>query len=396
MYWRHIVASSIPGGSTPTDPGQATSQPTSASAAAAPGGVRLGREEQAGSARYQERHYAQVLQQGLSFSGFERDHLFLNSSARAGHVAFEEVSLVSGADSDTDGRAVIVEDLDDDGDDDLVVTTLQRRRFQVFRNERVGGAAHGFIKLRLRAKGANTRGIGALVTVRGERTTVRPRTAGGGFSSQRGEWMTFGTGTSDTVDVDVLWPGGARTTYAALATRARYLLTQGRPEATDVAAATFALPDPPQPGLSGITLRPGAAPPPLPLTDVAGVTAPWAPSTEGPTVLHLWATWCKSCQEELPELAQLRVRLRASHPDAHLQTVSMEPGEQARVAAYLEKRGIELPLKVGDPDALPALVSGDGMLLPTTLIFDREGRLAEGLQSTLAVAGISDALDRLK
>ncbi len=113
-------------------------------------------------------------------------------------------------------------------------------------------------------------------------------------------------------------------------------------------------------------------------------------------MLHLWATWCKSCQEELPELAQLRVRLRTSHPDAHLETVSMEPGELARVATYLEKRGIDLPLKVGDPDALSALVSGEGMLLPTTLIFDRKGRLAEGLQSTLAVAGISDALDRLK
>ena len=113
-------------------------------------------------------------------------------------------------------------------------------------------------------------------------------------------------------------------------------------------------------------------------------------------MLHLWATWCKSCQEELPELARLRVRLRTTHPDAHLETVSMEPGHQTRVAAYLEKRGIELPLKIGDPQALASLVSEEGMLLPTTLIFDRQGRLAEGLQSTLAVAGISDALDRLQ
>ena len=359
--------------------------------------MNLGKEEAAGSTQYQERHYAQVLQQGLSFSGFERDHLFMNSSSGPGAVSFSEVSAVGGADNETDGRAVLVEDLDDDGDDDLVITTLQRRRFHVLRNERTGGEAHRFIKLRLVGKGANTRGIGALVTVSaGRHKTVRPRMAGDGFASQRGEWMTFGAGTAKVADVRVVWPGGERTTYPALGTNARYRLSQDSPTAALVAAQTFSLPDPPPPGLAGIVARPGAALPPLPLTGPDGQAAPWSPPPGKPAVIHLWATWCKSCQKELPELSKLRKELAKSHPGVPLQTVSMEPGEHARVAAYLADRGIEVPPHVANPDELGAVVSPDGMLLPTTLIVDAKGHLVEGLQSTLAVAGIPAALDRLK
>ncbi len=338
-----------------------------------------------------------MLQQGLSFSGFERDYLFMNTSGGAGQVSFSNVSPVGGADSDTDGRAVLVDDLDDDGDDDLVITTLQRRRFHVFRNERTGGDGHHFIKLRLKAKGANTRGIGALVTVTaGGRATVRPRMAGGGFSSQRGEWMTFGTGAAKTARVDVLWPGGERASYAALATDARYALTQGSAAARPVAAQTYALPDPPPPGLSGIVAKPGKPLPPLPLTGPDGKATPWSSKPGAPAVVHLWATWCKSCQKELPELAKLRAELAKSHPDVQVQTVSMEPGDHARVATYLKDRGIDLPPQVADPEELSGLVSPDGMLLPTTLIIDRQGRLAEGLQSTLAVAGVRAALGRIE
>lgn len=409
MYWRHIVASSIPGGSNPDSP---TSQPTAVRAAPTPAAqpesrpskpagaaVALGKQEQAGSTKYQERHYAQVLQQGLSFSGFERDHLFLNSSAGPGKVSFSEVSSVSGADNDTDGRGVLVADLDDDGDDDLVITTLQRRRFHVLRNERTGGESNRFIKLRLKAKGDNTRGIGAMVTVRqpgGPRSTVRPRMAGGGFASQRGEWMTFGAGPAKTVDVDVLWPGGARTAYRQLATNARYQLVEDVPTARPVEAVTFALPDPPPPGLSGVVAKPGAPLPPLRLTDAKGQAAPWSPPPGKPAVVHLWATWCKSCQQELPDLVKIKAELATTHPGVPLQTISMEPGDHARVATYLSDRGFDLPSHVADPDDLSAIVSPDGMLLPTTLIIDAQGRLVEGLQGTLAVAGIPAALARLR
>lgn len=314
-------------------------------------------------------------------------------------MKFSEVSAVSGADSDTDGRAVLVADLDDDGDDDIVLTTLQRRRFHVLRNERTGGQEHGFIKIRLRAKGGNTRGIGALVTVAaGARTTVRPRMAGGGFASQRGEWMTFGTGTAKTVDVQILWPGGERRTYPGLSAGTRYLFTQGTARPTVVAAKTFALPDPPPPGLAGIVAEPGEVVGALPLTDGAGAKVAWAPPTgDGrATVLHLWATWCKSCRKELPDLAKLAAGLAKSHPGVRVQTVSMEPGEHKAVASFLRDQGIDLPSHVGDPEEMTGLVSADGILLPTTLIIDSQGRLTEGLQSTLAVVGIPAALARLR
>ena len=159
----------------------------------------------------------------------------------------------------------------------------------------------------------------------------------------------------------------------------------------------------PPPGLAGVRARPGQAiaKPPLPLTladdtpDANARPAPWEPRPGHATVLHLWATWCKSCKKELPELARLDKELATLSPKVDVQTVSMEPGDEARVARWLSDQGLELPAHVADPQELSALLNDEGMILPTTLIVDRRGRLAEGLQGNLAVTGIRAALARL-
>ena len=73
-------------------------------------------EEQAGSTAYFKRHYLDaLLEKGWSFSGFERDKLFLNR----GDGSYLDLSGVSGADSVTDGRGVAFGDFDNDGWEDL-------------------------------------------------------------------------------------------------------------------------------------------------------------------------------------------------------------------------------------------------------------------------------------
>ena len=89
--------------------------------------------------------------------------------------------------------------------------------------------------------------------------------------------------------------------------------------------------------------------------------------------LNLWATWCGPCQEETPALARASRELAAR--GLRVIGVSLDSGSDraARVRSFAQLYGVPYPLAL--PDALSQLdqaVEG----LPTTLLFDREGRLA--------------------
>ena len=90
----------------------------------------------------------QRLAQGASFSGAERNHLFLNR----GDGSFTELSGVSGVDHPGDGRAFAVLDFDRDGWLDFAVVNANTPRFQLFRNrigDLPGGGPSSMVALRL-------------------------------------------------------------------------------------------------------------------------------------------------------------------------------------------------------------------------------------------------------
>jgi hypothetical protein len=68
--------------------------------------------------------------QGFSFSGYERDPLYLN----LGGKKFTDISGISGIDSITDGRGGVFADFDNDGDLDVFSTTIQNQAHLLFRN----------------------------------------------------------------------------------------------------------------------------------------------------------------------------------------------------------------------------------------------------------------------
>ena len=86
--------------------------------------------ESVNSGQYLGLHSGQIFEQGLSFSGFERDKLWINQGD-----GFADLSALSGADSPNDGRAAIAHDFDDDGDVDLFVHNVQRERHGLYRND---------------------------------------------------------------------------------------------------------------------------------------------------------------------------------------------------------------------------------------------------------------------
>ncbi len=105
----------------------------------------------------------QLLREGKSFSGHERNCVFLNCGAQH----FANLSALSGLDFPDDGRAVAAVDWDHDGDLDLWFHNRTGPRLRLMRNDtHAGSAKHDdFVMLRLQGTDSNRDAIGARVQV---------------------------------------------------------------------------------------------------------------------------------------------------------------------------------------------------------------------------------------
>ena len=88
-------------------------------------------------------------------------------------------------------------------------------------------------------------------------------------------------------------------------------------------------------------------------------------------VLSVWATWCTPCIREMPSLDELAAKV----PEVAVVPVNVDAHGLAGATAFLEKHGLRNLTPYHDASGqLLGQLSGRG--LPTTLIIDREGRVA--------------------
>ncbi|SFU91627.1 TlpA disulfide reductase family protein [Halomonas korlensis] len=87
-------------------------------------------------------------------------------------------------------------------------------------------------------------------------------------------------------------------------------------------------------------------------------------------VLNLWATWCPPCLREMPLLAE------ADSRDGVTVVVVNQGEDLLPVVRYLDEQGLSFRHALLDPkQRLMALLESPG--LPTTMLFDTEGRPVE-------------------
>jgi len=332
-------------------------------------------------------HNGQMFRDGLSFSGYERNKVWINEGGK-----FADLSDLSGADSPNDSRAVVAADFDDDGDVDLFVHSIQRERHLLLRNDAIapGAAGTGYLKLRLQASVGQYEAVGATVTVKGPAgPTSQVLSRGAGFVSCQPPELVFGLGGAPSAEVLVTWPGQREPeSFGSLPAGTRAKLVQGVGKPVPIVTPGVALPDPLPPGLR---LSEGDQLAALAVRDADGTTRVIdLTSKDGkPTFLNFWASYCAPCVKEIPVLQAL-----ADRGEVHVVAVSLDVPERVGTATELmTARGGRFPSWFLGAEEDPAngarrvedVVDLERLPIPTTLVLSAEGRVESILRGPLDV-----------
>jgi hypothetical protein len=140
---------------------------------------------------------------GHNLSCYERNRVFLNVKGRD----FLDISHLTGADSDGDGRAVVAADFRNVGMLDLVVRQAGGGPLLLFENRL---PRKHYLKVSLRGRQSNRQGIGARLTavVKGQQL-VRELFPANGFRSQAPNIVHFGLADAEAAErLTIRWPSG--------------------------------------------------------------------------------------------------------------------------------------------------------------------------------------------
>ena len=155
---------------------------------------------------------------GASFSGNERDSIYIN----IGGKDFVSISGITGLDDPGDGRSLAILDYDRDGWPDFVVASVTTPTLQLYRNQMGDRSSAGVRKNRMLAvrfvggnhsaapskEWTNRDGYGAVLTVDLDGITiVREHRAGEGLAAQNSTTMLIGIGERSVAkSLTVRWP----------------------------------------------------------------------------------------------------------------------------------------------------------------------------------------------
>jgi hypothetical protein len=233
----------------------------------------------------------ELLGRGFSFSGYERDPLYLN----LGTKKFTDISGVSGIDSITDGRAGVFADFDNDGDLDVFVTTIQNQSHLLFRNN--VGQDNNFIRVALEGSDCGRDAFGAVVRVKTSAGILtRIKAGGSGFMSQHDSRLLFDLGKDARAEwIEVTWPDGKKQRFENVAAGASLRLTEGKAQFVIVKETKSRLPEPlsrEERLLTTLKLRRGEPFPALMVTRLDGSAASFASLIPKgrKALVNLWAT----------------------------------------------------------------------------------------------------------
>ncbi|MCX8240491.1 MAG: CRTAC1 family protein [Akkermansiaceae bacterium] len=156
-----------------------------------------------------------------NLSSYERNRAFLNVNGKG----FLEISHLTGADSDGDGRAVVAADLRGTGQMDLIVRQTGGAPLRIYENQFPGG---NYLDVRLKGTPSNRLGIGARLEARiGDRKIYRDQFPVNSYRSQAPNRVHFGIGQAEKIDELIIrWPSGKTQTLRDIRHNQHLVITE--------------------------------------------------------------------------------------------------------------------------------------------------------------------------
>ncbi len=319
-----------------------------------------------------------MLSTGASWSGHERNHLFLG---RPGEGEFVRVSGISGLDDEGDSMSAAMLDFNRDGWMDVALGNISKPRFRLLRNdvkERLREGANGFIALRF--VGGNDRpeptqewsardALGARVAVDlgNGRRIVREYSRNDGFKTQHTGTMLIGTGTVARVkSLRIVWPSGREQKVADVVPGTLVTLyenAQQSPTGEPAVREVYARTNTPTPATTELRIE--------------GVHG-----DQGLTVYTTMSTFCATCMSSLPDLRALRDAF--DDHDLTLVGIPVAPEDTAQaLREYVEIKNpayalqIELPWEATERvrQAVASILQADGQSTPASFVTDSSGHI---------------------
>ncbi|SCX46513.1 Peroxiredoxin [Klenkia marina] len=110
-------------------------------------------------------------------------------------------------------------------------------------------------------------------------------------------------------------------------------------------------------------------------------------------VLNFWGSWCPPCRVETPEFQEVYEEVA----DQGVQFLGLNVKDQQQLAqAFVDNKGVTFP-SLFDPAGEVALAFRDypATAIPSTIVLDRDGRVAAVFTATVTQADLRSTLDRL-
>ncbi len=106
----------------------------------------------------------------------------------------------------------------------------------------------------------------------------------------------------------------------------------------------------------------GAPVPEFSLASLDGGTVDSRSLQDGAVVLNFWATWCRPCLREIPELKQL-----AADPRVEVVSIALDEEGARAVGPFVARHDIDYPVLLGNQEIFQRM---GGLTIPYTLVLD--------------------------
>ena len=324
-----------------------------------------------------------------SLSGWERNHVFMNRSGK-----FDDLSLVSGMDSDADTRAHVNLDFNRDGYSDVAIVNGTKPQLQLFRNRlgKISKSKSNMIAVKLVGGNSTDQAteewscrdaVGTVVELSsGDMSYARELRFGEGFAGQNSSTLILGLGEAEQASLKVNWISGKSQEISELAAGSLVTIFENPAESKDESGIDVTEYLVPQQSADETDIK---------LAAYAQLSLDEELSDNNYYLVTSMATWCTACKKMAPQLQLLKEHFGGQVGLIGLPNDPDESREKLDEYQASAKPAYEIHVDASDDmrDSFSQILTKrrGKAAMPSTLLIDREGRVIE---AWLGVPSISE------